>query len=421
MLKNSFVVGINHHQTDASKRGLFSLNESKQATFMCQAFRQRLQSVCILNTCNRTEIYGYGDIEVAIKLFGELTDKSIIHEPNLIKLVGKAAVEHIFKVASGLDSQIIGDLEILGQFKSAFYFSKQNKALNGYFERLANTAIQAAKEVRSSTNLSSGTVSLSYAATKYIKRNFNNKEVKILLVGTGEFGKRIAYNINDYLSKASIAICNRTRQKAEEIANKINCKVEAFEELDKIISNYDIIISSVNNTGKFIIDKNNAGDEPKVFIDMSIPFSIDPSLAQQKHTIVTLDEVSKEISQTIESRKEHIPLALAIIDKHIEEFSTWAEIFEKSESMQQWKNMMMELSHTCPHLSSMAQEHKNRVIGRSMAQFALYVKNRTDLPKETQKVIEHFLIESDKAIACKKAEICNQPLEVHNCSACQSK
>jgi glutamyl-tRNA reductase len=314
----------------------------------------------------------------------------------------------------------LGDLEILGQFKSAFYKAKRQNALNGYFERLANTAIQAAKEIRSNTNISSGTVSLSYAAVKYIKKKTRNQPVNILVLGTGEFGKRIAVNIHDYLPKAQITISNRTRQKAEEIANIINCKVHPFEKLDEAIGANDIIISSVNYDGNYLINSQNAGTEPKLFIDMSIPFSIDPNLAQQKHTIVTLDDVSKEISQTIENRKEHVPIALQIIEKYVDEFVAWAEIFEKSESLQMWKNMMTGLSNTCPHLSRMSEAQKNRIINKSMADFALYLKQRTNLPKETREIIRHFLTESDKAIACQKASLTNEPIEIHNCSACRS-
>jgi glutamyl-tRNA reductase len=419
-----FVIGVNHHKINAENRSKYSLNYEQQSR-LYELIKSSGSAYCaIVNTCNRTEIYGTGNLEYVKNAYIAILGENF-NSTNILNIInGRAAIAHIFNVTCGLDSQIIGDLEILGQVKNAFQTAKQHNAFNGYMERLANTAIQAAKEVRSKTKLSSGTVSMSYAAIKYIKRTIRNENLNILLVGTGEFGKRIANNIIDYLPNANLTLCNRTASKAEELALILSCKTHPFEKLTDAIAANDVIISSVNDAGSYLINDLNvpvATLQNKVFIDMSIPFSIDPKLALTCFTLVNIDKISKEINQTLELRKQDIPVAKEIIGKYVQEFVAWAEIFEKSESIQQWKQMMMELSHTCPHLSQMAEEHKNRLVGKSLADFAMYVKQRSNLPKETEQIIHHFLTESDKAIACKKATITNEPVQIHNCSACQSR
>jgi glutamyl-tRNA reductase len=420
----NFVIGVNHHKINAENRSKYSLNYEQQVQ-LYDLIKSLGSAYCaIVNTCNRTEIYGSGSVEYVKNAYIEVLGANFSSTNTLNVMHGHEAIAHIFNVTCGLDSQVIGDLEILGQVKSAFQAAKQHHALNGFMERLANTAIQAAKEVRSKTNLSSGTVSLSYAAIKYIKRIHQTQPINVLLVGTGEFGKRIANNIKDYLPNANLTLCNRTALKAEELASKLGCKIHSFEKLTDAIAANDVIISSVNDAGSYLINNLNvpvATLQNKVFIDMSIPFSIDPKLALTGCTLVNIDEISKEINQTIELRNKDIPVAMGIIDRYVQEFISWAEIFEKSESIQQWKQMMLELSHTCPHLSQMAEEHKNRVVGKSIADFAMYVKQRSNLPKETEQIIHHFLTESYKAVACKKATIKNEPVQIHNCSACQSR
>jgi glutamyl-tRNA reductase len=420
MREKTFAFGVNHIQLNSQERSQFSLSKEQQCFIYENATEKNLKSVVILNTCNRTEIYGEGDVQTAIQLFEETKGFAYSIQQKLFKYTEDKAIDHIFKVASGLDSQVVGDLEILGQFKSAFKNAKESKCLSGYFERLGNNAIQAAKEVRSDTKISSGTVSLSYAATKYIKGIYGSKACKILIIGTGEFGKRIAHNVADYLPNAVLSICNRTQHKAEEIANELNCKVFPFEKRNEAIYENEIIISSVNDSGNYIIKSIDLHTltSSKVFIDMSIPLSIEPCI-RDNHTLVSIDEIGKQVNSTLESRKEDIPVALEIIDKHVNEFLNWTDVFEKSESIHSWKMTVKELSFSCPHLSKLDETEKTRIVGKSMSHFANYIKQRENLPRETQQIIHQFLIESENALACQRAAVQNISHELHNCSACQ--
>jgi glutamyl-tRNA reductase len=421
MLDNLFVVGFNFHKNDASQRGLFSLNESQQLAYFEEArLHPNIHSITILNTCNRTEIYGCGDLDLSLQIYKKVLGITHIDDAKILILKGTDAIEHVFKVASGLDSQVVGDLEILGQFKYAFQFSKTHKLLNGYMERLANNAIQASKVIKSQTQISSGTVSLSYAAVKYIKNHITANPCNILIIGTGNFGKRIALNVRDYLPKAQITLCNRTRIKAEELANSLNCKVYEFDRLTEALENADVIISSVNDTGGPLIrlSQLDGVSSEKLFVDMSIPLSIDKEIASHPLChLITIDEVSEEINTTLASRQKDLPRAQEIVKEYVTDFQKWSMIFEKSDSIREWKNILKNVSDSCPIMSDLSVSEKNKFISEKMAHFTHYLRYRDDLPSDTEKIIAHFIQESDKALDCHKSCLHYQ---TNNCDACPS-
>lgn len=422
MLNKTFVVGLNHHSSYADIRSAFSLNPEKQEIFYRKAEKKLLSSVCILNTCNRTEIYGFGDADTAMELYLNLVNGKPDDSKGLFKLSGREAVSHIFAVASGLDSQVIGDLEILGQFRQAFHSAKKHNALNGFFERLANFCIQAAREIRRDTNISSGTVSLSYAAIKYVKNHSPNTHPRLLIIGAGEFGRHIVSNAKDYLPAAEILLCNRTLAKAEALAEAFGCSVFAFDKLHEAVCAADVVITCVDDTGHYLLGKDNVPTEgkAKLFLDMSVPLCIHPEItAYAGHRLITLDEVSREVSSTFESRMEDIPRAKDILNRHISEFYAWVDVFEKSDSIHKWKNMLTEMSNSCPHLARLDNTEKKRIMGNSMADFAKYIRSQSGLPKDADSIIAHFLSKNPADFVCPKAtggiDTCND----HNCRECQ--
>ncbi len=162
-------------------------------------------------------------------------------------------MEHLLKVASGLDSQIIGDYEILSQLKHAAKIAKENGGLSSFMERVINFALQASKEIKTKTKLSSGTVSVSYAAIQIIKEKIKNlRNKKILLVGTGKFGNQIAKNLKDYLPGASISFCNRTDEKAYLLAEKYDAGFVAYKNLATACNDADVIMVS-SSSDEFIV------------------------------------------------------------------------------------------------------------------------------------------------------------------------
>src|SRR6185312_12783967 len=161
-INNFFVTGINYKKTDAEIRGLFAIDNVKYAAILSNAAAAGIEEVFVLSTCNRTEIFGFADDSNAlINLLCSQTegDISAFKKSAYIKK-DIAAVEHLFNVGAGLDSQILGDYEIVGQIKAAAKFAKQHGCIKAFTERLINAVLQASKLIKTNTQLSGGTVSV---------------------------------------------------------------------------------------------------------------------------------------------------------------------------------------------------------------------------------------------------------------------
>ncbi|MHB1922002.1 MAG: glutamyl-tRNA reductase [Chitinophagaceae bacterium] len=165
-LSHFFVAGVNYKKTDLAVRGLFSINSDQYEKILKKAYDQGLREIFILSTCNRTEIYGFSEnAQLLIELLCSETEGSISLFENLAYIKsGEKAINHLYSVAAGLDSQILGDYEVVGQVKKAARFSKQHQCLGTFSERIVNSVIQVSKMIKNNTTLSSGTVSVAGAS-----------------------------------------------------------------------------------------------------------------------------------------------------------------------------------------------------------------------------------------------------------------
>ncbi len=219
-MEHFWVAGINYKKTDASARGMFAVSNEQYEYLLSVAPQYGINECFILSTCNRTEIYGFADNVHQLSDFlcsvtaGELADfTKMAYVKN-----GHGAIAHLFHVGAGLDSQILGDFEILGQIKAAVKQSKAAGCIGSLLERLLNCAMQSSKSVKTNTSLSGGTVSVSFAAVQYIKEFLKLGEgseashqavPKIVLVGTGKIGRSTCRNLVDYLDTKNITLMNR--------------------------------------------------------------------------------------------------------------------------------------------------------------------------------------------------------------------
>ena len=218
-----YVVGLSYRKADAEIRGHFSIPETLQPEILERAKDMDIDSLSIVSTCNRTELYSYTSCpEVLIQLLCDFTRGDIEEFKDVCYVIeGEHAVHHLFSVATGLDSQILGDFEIISQMRRGFKRSRQAGMLNAYMERLANAVIQASKRVKNETNLSSGATSVSFAAVQYILARVPYvSEKNLLLFGIGKIGRNTCENLIKHTQNDHITVINRTKTKAEEIAGK---------------------------------------------------------------------------------------------------------------------------------------------------------------------------------------------------------
>src|SRR5215831_6305098 len=227
-----YIAGINYKKTDATSRGQFAINSERYASLLEKASSKNIFELFVLSTCNRTEIYGLaGSVDVLIDLLcSETTGSAEIFRELCYVKSGLEAVEHLFTVASGLDSQILGDYEIVGQIKQAAKFSKEKGFIGTFLERLINTVLQSSKAIRSQTELSGGTISVSFAAVQFLREQVCNAAGKnIVLVGTGKIGRNTCKNLIDYLGTKNVTLINRTEDKAFDLANELGLQFAFLE------------------------------------------------------------------------------------------------------------------------------------------------------------------------------------------------
>ena len=308
-------------------RNRFSITPDQSIVLLNQAAANKVPGCLVLSTCNRTEIYGLStDPQVLVEMFCDNTDSTredFLEQSYTFSGIG--AIEHLFKVASGLDSQIIGDYEILSQLKHSAKIAKECGSLNSFMERAINYALQVSKEIKTKTKLSSGTVSVSYAAIEIIKekiKDFTNK--KVLLVGTGKFGNHIAQNLEDYLPGAVISFANRTNEKALELAKQYGAEFISYENLSAAANEADIIIVSSAAKNYTILPSFFNTGKSHLILDLSVPQNVDPDVKNINGiTLLNVDEVSHILDKTIANRQAEVPKALAIINETLGSLEDW--------------------------------------------------------------------------------------------------
>lgn len=321
-------VGLSYKKADVKVRGAFSISKENQKRLLEDAKKRGITGIFVLSTCNRTEITGFAKhpfqlISLLIK-YSKGTVEEFINVANVYK--NKAAVQHLFNIGTGLDSQILGDYEIVGQLKAAFKLAKKMGTTNAYIERLMNLVLQASKKVKNKTKLSSGTTSVSYAAIQYIIENvsdFNKKS--ILIYGLGDIGKNTCKNVLEYTNNKNVTLINRTRKKADEFQNvHSDIKVLEHSKLKKQISNTDVLIVSTGANKPTICTEHIQEGKEILILDLSMPENVALELKERNGvTLVNVDELSKITDKTIATRKEEVPAANRIIDKYKAEFNEW--------------------------------------------------------------------------------------------------
>lgn len=325
-----FIAGINYKKTDAAVRGQFAVTPENYELILKDAKANDLGELFILSTCNRTEIYGLvSNVSHLIDLLCKHTagDKETFLSRAYMKS-GLAAIEHLFNVSAGLDSQILGDYEIVGQIKQAARFAKEHDMIGAFTERMINSVLQSSKTIKNQTELSGGTVSVSFSAVQYIRQNARDIANKsILLLGIGKIGRNTCRNLVDYLPTKNITLVNRTDAKAKHLAEELHLKYAPFEELVGQVQKADIILVATNAAEPTIHTKDIEGHGDKLLIDLSIPYNVEESA---KHlpgvTLVNVDELSKLKDHTLRKRKGEVPKAKKIISEHIADFLEWYEM-----------------------------------------------------------------------------------------------
>ncbi|WP_111878762.1 glutamyl-tRNA reductase [Aequorivita sp. CIP111184] len=326
---NFYAIGLNYKKADAEIRGHFSINDAAKEKILLQAKENRIPSLTVISTCNRTELYGFAQHPYQIiKLLCEHTNGTV-EEFEKVAYIYKNhdAVSHLFNVGTGLDSQILGDFEIISQLRNGFRESKKHDIINPFAERLANAVIQASKRIKNETGISSGATSVSFAAVQYIMARVPYiSEKNILLFGTGKIGRNTCENLIKHTKNDHITLINRTKEKAEKVAGKFNLIVKDYADIQSEIAQADVLIVATGAQQPTISKELLHLKRPLLILDLSIPKNVSEDVLENEFvTLVHMDHLAAVTDHTLEQRASQLPVAKKIIAEIEKEFNQWAD------------------------------------------------------------------------------------------------
>ena len=395
-----YVVGISYEKADAITRGKYTFFPEQVEEFTKDSQDNGLDNFFVVSTCNRTEFYGFADDEDQIvEQYCKFTEGNAdeFRQYMMVK-EGEEAISHLFRVSSGLESQILGDFDIIGQIKIWFVRFKKMGASNAFLERLVNTAIQISKKVKNETFLSNGSASVAYSAVNFIQQTQPDLTGKnILLYGIGKIGRNTCANLVKQYPNTNITLINRTKAKAEAIALKHHVNVKDHSELQEELKNTDILIVATGASTHTVTEDMIPFDKEMTIIDMSVPENVVHTLASRESIqLVNVDGLSKMVDDTIAQRRNAVPEAIAIIDEYSKDFYDWLENRELVPAIQSFKNRLEFLQQH--ELNNLRKDNievseneimlTNKLMQKITNQFASFLIENRDESKETIELIE---------------------------------
>lgn len=337
---NLIGISINHNTAPIELREALHLSNDEVTDIIPKIKNDLLAEGFILSTCNRTEIFGF-PIEEKTKA-EDIRDYLLKYKPvNNIKddnfqyFFSCSAVKHLFTVAGGIDSLIIGDSQILAQVKAAFEYSEKLDFAKSVLRRVFDSATKVGKRAIKETHIGEGAVTVSYAAVQVIEKIFAYLEKKsALVIGAGETSELAAIHLRDK-GITKLAITNRTSERAELLAKKVNAEVIPFESFTKHLHEFDIIISATSSENFLITEKDikemlkKRRGTPSLLMDIAIPRDIDPAVKKFDNVFYhDMDSLQIIVDQNLKSRKNEIPKVDKIIIEEMQSLFSWYHALE---------------------------------------------------------------------------------------------
>jgi glutamyl-tRNA reductase len=376
------VVGVNYKTTPVEIREKLAFSESELVDAMKQLQQQKsvLENV-IVSTCNRTEVYAVVDQLHTGRYYIKSFLANWFHmdadalTPYLNILENEAAVEHLFRVASGLDSMILGETQILGQVKSSYLLAQKEGTIGTIFNQLFKQAVTFAKRAHSETEIGANAVSVSYAAVELAKKIFGDLSSKhVLIIGAGKMGELAVQNLYGSGVK-TVTVVNRTLGKAEKLAKKFSGTARSLCELSCALLEADIVISSTGAKDYIItkemmvhVEKMRKG-RPLFMVDIAVPRDLDPALAELESVFLyDIDDLEGIVQANLEERKKAAAQIERMIETELAAFQQWlhtlgvvpviAALREKALAIQ--AETMQSIERKLPHLSERDRKVLNK-------------------------------------------------------------
>ena len=333
-----WTLGINHHTAPLDLRGRFAF-ALDQLSPTLQTYRQSLArqpEATLLSTCNRTELYGAGDptiLEPTLDWLAATGGVSThVLRDHAYVLRDDQAARHVFRVASGLDSMVLGEAQILGQLKNAVRAADEAGALGTTLHQLFQRSFSVAKQVRSSTEIGAHSISMTAAAVRLAGQLFEDLgDIRVLFVGAGEM---IELAVTHFAAKnpKSMAIANRTLERGEQLAARFGAQVLRLSDLPERLHEFDAVVSCTASTlpiiGLGAVERalKKRRHRPMFMVDLAVPRDIEPEVkALDDVYLYTVDDLAQVVQTGKDNRQAAVAQAEAIIDAGVQSFMHWME------------------------------------------------------------------------------------------------
>ncbi len=368
-------VSISHRTAPLTIREQVALNEEESKDFALKCKEQfGLSELLIVSTCNRTEMYYTSHQDVSKELVNHLLEEKGLSEQvdyaNHFQIVNETneSLQHLFEVATGLQSKVVGDLQIPNQIKKAYQQSADLNLAGPYLHRLMHTIFYANKRVAQETSFRDGAASVSYATVALAEELSQSIAApKILILGLGEIGLDVCKNMEEDKDFAEITIMNRTLEKAEKVAQGKSFRVAKYENLWEEIAKADIIISSVRTNEPIITQEELKKIQLlsfKYFIDLSVPRSIDEGIEKINGVLLyNIDTLKERADQALQTRLASVPQVHQIIEESIYSFNDWSKEMEVSPTIHKLKNALEQIrkEEINRHLKGLSQDEIDKL------------------------------------------------------------
>jgi glutamyl-tRNA reductase len=359
------LIGVNHKSAPVEVRERLAIPDSRLPDALKRfAHHPGVDEGLILSTCNRVELLaqtrnGGADLRAFLRDYFHLDDSTL--DPHLYEYRDQAAVRHLFRVASSLDSMVLGEAQILGQVKEAYATARAVGAVHSHLNQLLTRAFAVAKRVRSETEVGSSAVSVASVAVELAKKIFGSLNGKhVYLVGAGKMSELAARRLMAH-GAASIFVANRTYDRAIQLAHKFNGQAIEFSRLHDTCDRGDIVITSTGSPhaifrrehGELFLSRRK--NRPMFFIDIAVPRDVDPEMNKLDGIFVyDIDDLQQAVASHVSDRQKEAELADNIIDVEVERFHARLQTLEVVPTIVSLQD----------HLETIRQAEIDRVRGR---------------------------------------------------------
>ena len=394
-MKKFRALGISYRNASLEVREAIALDEGGARTILRKAQEMfDISELLIVSTCNRTELYYFSDTDLSAELIHLIrVQRTLDADPSdlFVRWEEQDAVRHLYEVALGVDSMILGDIQITSQVKMSYQWSTEEGLAGPFLHRLMHSIFYTNKRVVQETELRDGTASVASVATdvtKHFIKSYQNP--RITVIGLGDMGRTVAENLKEF--PAEVTLINRTASKAEELGLKLGYQTAPLESLKEVVGQSQVVISAVQ-VEKPVLHATDFTQNiaPKLLIDLGVPRSIEDAVELVPGILLyNIDQLNEKATSTIEKRRKAISKVQVIIQESLEEFMNWSQEMEVSPTIQKLKKA----------LDDIRKEELSRYVGKLSDKEAKVLEQATKAM--IQKVIKLPVLQLKAA--CKRGE-----------------